>query len=512
MLFFQLISTLLYTAESTNGKDDCVKRFTNPKDKTSMVCVCNTQQCHTFPRVKSLSGDSAYFYETTASGLRFEKSEIKNNTKNEWDKMGFRLKVITTERFQEIIGFGGAMTDAAAINIDRLDNEELEEILLHSYFGDQGIEYNVIRIPIASCDFSTREYSYLNTPGDFSLNSFHLAEEDQWKIKFIRRAQKMARLPIKNFGSPWSAPAWMKTTGHMKGGGKLLEGEKYSKTYAEYFVRFIEDYTAQGIPIWGVTVQNEPSLGEDEKYGFQAMFFPPKDQSDFVANHLGPTIAKSKVANRTLIMIHDDFRGNLPEWADITLANPKTDDFVSGIAVHWYGDRDADPMKLTQTKEKHPRKFILGTEACTGPGIDLGSFSRGERYAEDIIEDLQHDVSGWVDWNLALDLQGGPNWVSNFVDSPIIVNHTAKEFYLQPMFYAMGHFSKFIKPGAKRVSIKMQKVKDVQGIAFINQDGTVAVVVQNKGDFGVKISIEDERGKQYRVTLQQRSINTLVYK
>ncbi|CAJ0573707.1 unnamed protein product, partial [Mesorhabditis spiculigera] len=476
-----LLLTILWLYSGyANGKCNEYRPF--PDDKTRMVCVCDPGQCHRMPALGNITAGSSYHLVSSMAGLRLDTKRVRQDPSKieglcaSVPKNGLKMKVKPSKKFQEMIGFGGAMTDAAAMNIDRMDNDEFEERLLGAYFSDEGLEYTLIRIPMASSDFSTREYSYVNTPNDFTLDSFHLAEEDDWKIKFIRKAQKMARYPIKAFGSPWSAPAWMKTTGHMKGGGKLNPGANYSEAWAQYFVRFIEDYNAQGVPIWGVTVQNEPSAGEDGEWKWQAMYFPPEDQANFVANHLGPALKQSKVASSVKIMIHDDFRGNLPEWADRTLANKEAAKYVDGIGVHWYGK--ADPERLSQTKEHHPDKFILGTEACAGSGgakehVRLGDWGRAEAYMVDMIQDFSHQVSGWVDWNLALDMGGGPNWVGNFVDSPILVNHTAHRFYLQPMLYAIAHFSKFVKPGAYRIDSSMQgnEEANLQSVAFENPDG-----------------------------------------
>lgn len=184
----------------------------------------------------------------------------------------------------------------------------------------------------------------------------------------------------------------------------------------------------------------------------------------------------------------DDGRIMLPGWADIVcfdlfphiqslqiFNDDMAKNYVAGIGVHWYGDFYSPTFLLDLTHNRHPDKFILATEACAGfaypQGPILGDWFRAEEYADSIITNLNHWVTGWTDWNLALNLNGGPNWVGNIVDSPIIVNRTADEFYKQPMFYAMGHFSKFLRPGARRIAHKVSSEADYLYVVATNKNG-----------------------------------------
>ncbi|KAF8375818.1 hypothetical protein PRIPAC_82247 [Pristionchus pacificus] len=305
----------------------------------------------------------------------------------------------------------------------------------------------------------------------------------------------------------------MKTNGHMKGGGNLKNGSEYSHSYANYLVRFIDEYSTQGIPIWGLTVQNEPSTGTDADYRFQTMYMSPQMEASFVREYLKPALNTSPNGKNVSIMIHDDFRSNLPEWPDITLSEPQVDKLIDGIAVHWYGDRGVDPNKLSITKERHPRQFILATEACITDtaGVSLGNFTRAMWYAKDILEDLTHSVSGWVDWNIALDPQGGPNWVDNFVDSPIIVDKEKGEFYKQPMFYALGQFSRFIRPGAIVIGHSILSQSEIMAVAVKNIDKTIAVVLLNEMEMDIQVEIRDQ-SSTISVPVKAQSINTVLFK
>jgi len=223
------------------------------------------------------------------------------------------------------------------------------------------------------------------------------------------------------------------------------------------------------------------------------------------------------------IMIMDDQRFLLPSWARTVLNDLEARKYVSHIAVHFYWDKFTPTKTLDLTHAQFPNYPLFGTEACVGtigdpdigqPHVILGSWERAERYAHDIIEDLNHWFVGWVDWNLALDLGGGPNWAGNFVDSPIIVNATSGEFYKQPMFYALGHFSKFLPPKSYRIGVKSSVPSpQVELTAFTNADGYKTVILMNKNDANVNVSLGEAKDKKfYEVDLPPRSIVTVLWK
>ncbi|KAH7697913.1 O-glycosyl hydrolase family 30 protein, partial [Aphelenchoides avenae] len=357
-----------------------------------------------------------------------------------------RVKIDASRSYQQIFGFGGAFTDAAGIQLKRL-SDAAQEQLLRTYYAQEGIEYSMGRVPIASTDFSTREYSYLDEPNDFELEAFNLAMEDyELKIPFILRAINLTQGQMRLFASPWSAPAWMKTNGHMKGGGQL-KGEfngPYYETYSKYFVRFFEEYFKEGVPFWGLTIENEPGAGLIADYEWQAMYLSNAMQKGFAEGLLGPAIRANPITQGLKIMAHDDQRDGIAVAAhEIYNKTTGPADYIDGLGVHWYSQSPFDT--LTEAHNANPDKFILATEACTAyekweHAPILGHWERGEAYGHDIIQSILHWVTGWMDWNIALDETGGPNWVGNNVDSPIIVNNTQDEFYKQPMFYYLGHF------------------------------------------------------------------------
>ncbi|KAH8041158.1 hypothetical protein HPB51_013818 [Rhipicephalus microplus] len=263
-----------------------------------------------------------------------------------------------------------------------------------------------------------------------------------------------------------------------------------------HYLRFVQEYERHGVPIWGLTTQNEPTTGFVPGFRWQTLGFSAKSQRDFVKLDLGPALAEAGYGvDKLQLMILDDSRLVLPHWANVVLGDPDAAKYVGGVAVHWYTDNITDPHVLDEVHDSFPNKFILGTEACTGSEkleekVLLGSWERAELYAADILQDFNHWVSGWTDWNLALDTEGGPNWVSNFVDSPIIVNASAQEFYKQPMYYALAHFSKALPRGTVRIDSQLQQPSPepvtnsnstkLEYAAFKTPDSSLVVIVLNR--------------------------------
>ena len=475
-------------------------------DQDSVVCVCNSTYCDRIVAVERSPLTEREFmytyyqaYVTTKAGhrLKFHQGSLMPQEPNEY------LYNIEEEMYQTILGFGGAFTDAATMTMDKL-SENTRSNMIESYFGKSGIEYNLGRIPMASCDFSTRLYSYDDQPGDFNLTLFKLATEDlKHKIPVIKDAMSVSAREISLFGSPWSCPYWLKTNGNMTGMGQLKgkPGDIYHKTWAQYFVNFLKAYKDQGVDLWGLTAQNEPTDGLLPFIPIQSLGWTAELQRDFIAKDLGPALRAAGFENIKL-MILDDQRLFLPKWAEVVLSDPEAAKYVSGIAVHWYEDQIVSPSVLDETYEKYGNEyFILNTEACErnmrdrSKSVLLGNWARGEHYFTDIVEDLKHGVSGWVDWNIALDMKGGPNWLGNWVDSPVIVNLEKDEFYKQPMFYAMAHFSKFLKTGSKVLSYttgSFTKNSDIKEIFFQTEERSIVANFINKNsEYEYGISIND---------------------
>lgn len=486
----------------------------------SPVCVCGMTYCDFIGDIGPLPKGAAVAFESSKAGLRFRRTVLFRKETGPPGNNTLLIVINPGKTYQEIFGFGGAFTDSAGINLRNLPIQ-LQDAIIGSYYSTAGIEYSIARIPMASTDFSMRKYTYDDHPNDFFLLNFTLAAEDiHLKIPYIKRAMHMSNKRIWFYGSPWSSPAWMKTSHKLEGPGFLKghPGGPFYKTWAAYFVRFVQEYEKKGIPIWGLTVQNEPSSGFVPFYPWQTLAFTPQIQRDFIKRDLGPALTDAGYGNLKLMML-DDHRLGIRYWASVVLGDPEAAKYVQGIAFHWYMNHLIGPRVLDKVHKSHPDKFILSTEACTGyrskmgEKVKLGSWERAEEYAIDILQDLNHWASGWTDWNLALNTQGGPNWAKNFVDSPIIVNSTAQEFYKQPMYYALGHFSKFLPRGSVRIESRIkQGSPKIEYAAFLTPEMAVVVIVLNTHDEKFKLNIRDVSGStSVEKVIEERSITTFMW-
>ncbi|KAJ8354838.1 hypothetical protein SKAU_G00224050 [Synaphobranchus kaupii] len=488
-----LFVTLAVASTPSRGNNECVARNFG---HGSVVCECNATYCDTPGSIQLPPPGQYLSFLSSQTGKRMERSQ--GHVQNKSTGADLRLSIVSSQKYQRIKGFGGAMTDSAAMNILTL-SPGAQDMLLRQYFSVEGIEYSVVRVPMASCDFSTRQYTYADTPGDYQLDNFTLAPEDtHMKIPLLQRAQALASQPLSLLASAWSAPAWLKTNGALIGKGTLKgqPGGKEHKTWAKYYVRFLDEYRKYNLTFWAMTTGNEPTAGELTNYSFQALGFTPETQRDWVSMDLGPALTQSQ-HQRTQVLLLDDQRLLLPHWARVVLSDIHAARYIHGIAVHWYMDHMAPAeLSLSTTHHLYPEYYLFATEACAGwkpydRGVKLGSWDRAEDYAHDIIEDLNHYVTGWTDWNLALDLGGGPNWVKNFVDSPVIVDRTRDVFYKQPTFYSMAHFSKFLREGSQRVGVSYSLGSDLETTAFIRPDGSRVLTVLNRSDKEVQFEVWD---------------------
>ncbi|KAJ3647974.1 hypothetical protein Zmor_019815 [Zophobas morio] len=475
------------------------------------VCVCNSDHCDTIARPDKVDQPQYLIYTSNKAGLRFHKDVGEFTTS---DSSGNQIVINPDQQYQEIFGWGGAFTDATGINIASLD-EALQEKLLRSYFAEDGIEYNVGRVPIGGTDFSTHGYSYDDGEEDLELANFAIADEDfQYKIPYIKKGIELSESKLELFASAWTAPKWMKTNGEYAGFGYLKE-EAY-QTWADYFVKFLDGYQDEDIHFWGITTGNEPHTILVPGNKINTVGWNATELGKWIQNNLGPTIRTSDYWD-IQIMVHDDQRLFLPAFVDSVLENQTAADYIDGIAVHWYTDFFTPPSYLTDTHDHFPSKFIISTEACNeveagiGPVV-LGSWDRGELYSKDILEVVTNWGVGWVDWNMVLDEAGGPTYINNTVDAPIIVNATGGEFYKQPMFYHMGHFSKFVPRPAVRVETVTNVTGDVVVAAFHKpSDDGIVVVLLNKEESVVPISLVDETRGTAQLELSEKSITTILY-
>ncbi|CAG9791613.1 unnamed protein product [Diatraea saccharalis] len=333
----------------------------------------------------------------------------------------------------------------------------------------------------------------------------------------FRAALKRAAVePVHVLATTWSPPLWMKTD--QQYGGKSELKEEYYQTYADYHIKFIKQYASYGIPIWGITTTNEPINGMIDFVQFNSLGWSPLKQGKWIAENLGPSIRRSSFPNVKILAL-DDQRSTLPWWFNGLLSFvPEALQFIDGVALHFYSDKFIPADILSLVYDKYPDKFLLATEACEGVSdkdgqfVLLGSWDRAVSYITDIMEDLNHNVVGWIDWNLCLNSQGGPNWVNNFVDSAVIVFPEKKEFVKQPMYYALGHFSKFLPRGSQRIKVtekSLPRSPPVQNVAFLTPQNTVVVVLYNEGE-ATNVSIRLGWKKAF-VPMEPKSVDKYLF-
>jgi len=410
-----------------------------------------------------------------------------------------RLFVDTSRRFQAIEGFGGAFTEAAAVTWQALPPAAREQLLADYFDPQRGHGYTLCRVHMNSCDFALGNYAHVEQPDDFALTSFSIERDRQALLPFIRAALAAARGPVKLLASPWSPPPWMKTNGEMNHGGRLRP--ECRAAWAQCFVRFIRAYEAEGVPIWGVTVQNEPMA----RQRWDSCLYSAEEERDFVRDHLGPALHSAGLAH-VKIVIWDHNRDLMVERASVVYRDADAAKFVWGTGFHWYGADHFDHVQLVH--DAWPDKALLFTEGCQEGGPHIGSWEVGERYARSLINDLNRWTVGWIDWNLLLDERGGPNHVGNFCSAPILADRAQGTLMHQSAYWVLGHFSRFIRPGARRVLCASSRA-DIEATAFRNGDGEVAAVALNRHahPVGMQFTVD---GADWAIDLPPHSLSTLV--
>ncbi|MGK0389099.1 MAG: glucosylceramidase [Maribacter sp.] len=449
-------------------------------------------------------------FETSASGNQLKK--ITKFPSVEGDITSIKLS--PEETFQTITGFGGSFTEASASLLNRLGKENRAKII-EAYFGDNGAKYSLTRTHMNSCDFSLSNYSYASVEGDKALDSFSIKEDKDDLIPMIKEAMAASNEGFKIISSPWTAPPWMKDNKDWRG-GKLLP--EYYDTWALFFSKYIDAYKAEGIDIWGITVENEP-LGNANNW--ESMHYSAEEMNAFVANHLGPKLEADK--QDVVLLGYDQNRDHLSHWVDVMYKDEAAAKYFDGTAIHWYASTyDFFPKTLQYAHNAAPNKYLIQTEACVDSEIpkwkddqwywskeatDWGwdwateedkhlhpKYAPVNRYAEDIIGCLNNWVDGWIDWNMVLDKQGGPNWFKNWCVAPVIVDPEADEVYFTPIYYTLSHFSRYIRPGAKRIGFDSSD-NSIKVTAAQNPDGSIAIVVFNP----------EQKAKSFKIELKEQS-------
>lgn len=409
--------------------------------------------------------------------------------------------------FQTFLGIGGALTDASAETFARLPEIRQQELLSAYYDRDKGIGYTLARTNINSCDFSSGSYTYIDD-GDKDLKSFRIDHDRQYKIPLIKKAISACGGSLTLFASPWSPPAFMKDNNDMLHGGRLKP--EYYSSWARYFVEFIRSYEKEGIPVWGITIQNEPMATQI----WESCIYTSEDERDFLKNFLGPSM-REEGFDKTKVIVWDHNRDLIVQRAETIFNDPDASQYAWGMGFHWYEDWSGGNKmygNVGLVHELYPSKNLLFTEG-TPASFDPEQYNNwrlGEEYGESMIMDFNNWTVGWTDWNILLDETGGPNHVGNFCFAPVHADTRTGNLIYTNSYYYIGHFSKFIMPGAKRI-LSTSSRSQLLTTGFINEDGSVIIIVMNKTDRQTNYNLSIH-GNSCEITSLPHSIQTLVVK
>lgn len=407
--------------------------------------------------------------------------------------------------FQTFLGIGGALTDASAETFSKIPAAKQAELLQAYYDTKKGIGYTLARTNINSCDFSSGSYTYV-TEGDKELKSFKIDHDMQFRIPFIKKAIEAAGGKLTLFISPWSPPGYMKDNNDMLHGGKLKP--EYYQSWADYYAKFINAYEKAGIPVWGMTIQNEPMATQK----WESCIYTADDERDFLKNFLGPTMQKDGLGDKKII-VWDHNRDLMVQRANVIFGDPEASKYAWGMGFHWYeswtgGDKMFDNVKIVH--EAYPDKNLIFTEGCPesfNPAM-YNYWGLGEAYGRSMINDFNNGTVGWTDWNILLDETGGPNHVKNFCFAPVHANTKTGQLIYTNSYYYIGHISKFVRPGAKRI-ISSANRSQLLTTAFINEDGKIAVIVMNQSKLKITYNLCIDHNAA-EVKILPHSIQTLV--
>lgn len=398
-------------------------------------------------------------------------------------------------RYQTIDGWGVSLTGASSWLLTEQLSEARREEVMESLFGATGIGLSMLRQTMGASDFNLATYSYNDGGPDPELTRFSIDPDREYILPRVKEA--LAVNPqIKVMASPWSPPGWMKSSGDLIGGTLL---NVYYQSNADYFVKFIQAYEAEGVPIYAVTPQNEPGYSPAH---YPGMILTKNQQIKFIGDYLGPTFREAGL-ERVKIVCHDHNYDGL-DIPQAILASPASE-YVAGAGFHHYGG----PIQAMSTlNAQYPEKGIWFTE---------GGFGEWNDHFDNIVHEMIEIPRNWakaiVLWNAALDQNSGPSVIGD--DNPnegmLLIRSDRKDAVsYNGQYYYLGHLSKFVRPGAERVA-SPSWVGDVETVGFVNTDGSRVLVAANRKHSERKIEVNWE-GRSFVYSLPARSMMTFKWR
>ena len=410
--------------------------------------------------------------------------QIKNTTVLETDlatgEGGMQSVMVYPQlEYQTFLGFGGAFTEAAGYAWSKL-SEGNKQKALELYFSEVGNGYHLMRSHIDSCDFSLGLYCALSDSKDTRMEALSLDREEEYIFPLMRAAREAAKGEFDLMLSPWSPPAFMKTNGERTRGGKLKP--EYRGHWAEYICRYIQEYEKRGFPVSRLTIQNEPAAVQS----WDSCIYTAQEEKEFLRDYLHPALEQGGLSHIKL-NIWDHNKERLYERAKEIIASD-TDAKVDGMAFHWYSGDHFDAIRLAG--EAFPGKELIFTEGCVEYSrFGMDQLKNAQMYAHDIIGNLNAGMTGFIDWNIFLDEKGGPNHAGNYCDAPIMVDTRSGELMIKLSYDYIGHFSKYIKPGARRIGFTKYTDR-LEMTAFKNRDQSVVLVMLNRNSQELPVTVE----------------------
>ena len=427
--------------------------------------------------------------------------------------------------YQKVEGFGGAMTEAAGYALSKLSDED-RKAAIDAYFGKDGIGSTIIRTHIDSCDFSVGMYQAVeDVVSDPEFTTFTINRDRQYIIPAIKDAIAACDKPISVLLSPWSPPAAWKTApakvviganapemirknapkGDSDEGSRCWGGHlkpEFYPSWARYMVKYIQAYLDEGIPVKWVSIQNEAMAVTP----WDSCQWTAEEEKVFLRDHLYPEMLKAGLIGKVGIYIWDHNKERIFERACGTL-DEKTRPMVEGIAFHWYTGDHFDAVRMTH--EAFPEKDLMFSEGCVEYSV-MGGQSEvtfGQRYAHDMIGDLYAGMNKFIDWNMSLDEIGGPNHVGNYCGAPVMLDGKGS-FEKKVSYYYIGHFSKYIQPGATHIGSSSYSDK-LEVTAARNPDGSIALVVLNRTGEEIPYNLRIQ-GQLVQLKAEPNSIATAI--
>lgn len=517
----------------------------------SGICVCNSTYCDTFD-VPPLDCGQILLITSSKAGKRFDMIDLSTSL-NESSSSALPvrwLKVDANQRFQAIIGFGGALTDATSLLIDQMSHS-IRNCAYHSYVSPElGAAYQLFRVPLGGSDFSEAPWAYQEQPTDDVqlANITELHPFDRRRIEQLKEISEIiptAASTMKLILCSWSPPVWMKAFARWHGFNTLQP--KYYSVWALYHVRVLQLWRNAGINFWCVSTGNEPISGI--VVPIMTLSWQFDQQKQWVNMHLRPMLHEYGF-NDIKVLGLDDVRSHLLAFClafkrttDGPIDSRQHLDGIDMIGVHWYLDDLSSPNQLDFVLQKYQTP-ILYTESCVGGGFAspdlhrgpvLGSWLRASAYIQRIIRNFSHGITAFIDWNMILNRYGGPTYSGNVVDAPMIYDDQNAVLYKQPIFYGIAHFSRFLYKNCTRIWSNLSWLSgiNIDAIAFScsTEPKQHVIILHNRSSAPERITIVAETSqmmtmtsttathpnpshqhRQIDVVLDASSINTLVYR